>query len=199
MLSYQLKLKERNVNIDVPKLLDRAGRYMVSSSVGKIMMGGSTKPGEWTENKPLTVAIKRGSNPLRDTGQLMSSIHHTMRGTDSVVISTNRAGARLQNEGGTIRPKKGKYLWIPANYKVRQDLMRSGWSITNLIRKLKTTGQCRKSGHAFLYRKDKKDDWEVVFVLKESVHIPQRRFFGFEEKDKVEIMKIFRKAMDGSV
>ena len=199
MLSYSLKLKERNINIDVPKLLDRAGRYMVSSSVGKIMMGGSTKPGEWAENSALTVAIKRGSNPLRDTGQLMISIHHTMRGTDSVVVSTNRAGARLQNEGGTIRPKRGKYLWIPANYKVRQDLMRSGWSITNLIRKLKATGKCRKSGHAFLYRKGKEDEWEVIFILKESVHIPQRRFFGFEEKDRVEINKIFRKAMDGSV
>ena len=178
MLSYSLKLKERDVNINVPQLLERAGRYMVSSSVRKIMMGGSTKPGEWAEN---------------------SAIHHTMRGTDSVVISTNRAGARLQNEGGTIRPKRGKYLWIPANYKVRQDLMRSGWSITNLIRKLKATGKCRKSGHAFLYRKGKEDEWEVIFILKESVHIPQRRFFGFEEKDRVEINKIFRKAMDGSV
>ncbi len=199
MLSYSLKLKERNINIDVPKLLDRAGRYMVSSSVAKIMMGGSTKPGEWAENSSLTVAIKRGGNPLRDTGQLMSSIHHTMQGTDSVVISTNRVGARLQNEGGTIRPKKGKYLWIPADYRARQDLMRSGWSITNLIRKLRATGYCKQSGHAFLYLEKGSKKWRTVFILKESVHIPQRRFFGFEEKDKTEVRKIFRKAMDGSV
>lgn len=198
MLTYSLKLKERNINIDVPKLLDRAGRYMVSSSVGKIMMGGSTKPGEWAENSALTVAIKRGSNPLRDTGQLMSSIHHTMRGTDSVVVSTNRTGARLQNEGGTIRPKRGKYLWIPANYKVRQDLMRSGWSISTMIRRFKATGTCWIRNNGFYYRADDSKKVRRLFVLKESVSIPERRFFGFEDKDRDEIRRIFRKALDGS-
>jgi phage gpG-like protein len=69
---------------------------------------------------PLKFSRARGGDvPLRDRGILMASMQG--RGSNSIVRitgavleqGTNIEYARIQNDGGTIVPKKGKYLAIP--------------------------------------------------------------------------------------
>lgn len=189
MLKYTVNVKDREIYIDVRHMLQRAGRYMASSTVNKIQ--NMTSP----PNSALTVAIKSGNKPLRDTGQLMSSIHYSMKDPDSVAIGTNRIGARLQNEGGTITAKKAKYLWIPAGRWTRDQLRYSGWSITQLIRRLRQSGYCYQRGNVFYYRKKGSKTATKLFILKKSVHIPQRRFLYFSEVDVKEIDRIFRRSI----
>ena len=61
--------------------------------------------GQYQNNAPLTVALKGSSKPLADTGLLLSSINGRVEG-DKAIISTNRIGARINNEGGKITAKK---------------------------------------------------------------------------------------------
>ena len=192
MLHFTVNITSRNIDLDVSKLLQRAGRYMVSSTVDKIQ--NMTSP----PNSALTVAIKGGgkAKPLRDTGQLMSSIHYTMRDSSTVVVGTNRTGARIQNEGGTIRPKKAKYLWIPADNWARSQLRRNGWSITQTIRTLKGSGYCYRKGRLFVYRQKGSKEEKKLFILRDSVHIPQRRFFFISEDDEKEIRRILRSVIE---
>lgn len=51
----------------------------------------------------------RKGQPLRDTGRLMNSITHRT-GPDYIEIGTSVKYAAIQQFGGTIRPKRGKFL-----------------------------------------------------------------------------------------
>lgn len=194
MLYFTVNITQREIDLDVLNLLQRAGRYMVSSTVNKIQ-NMSNPP-----NSALTMAIKGGgkAKPLRDTGQLMSSIHYVLQDSSSVVISTNRTGARIQNEGGTIKPKRAKFLWIPADKWARDQLRRNGWSITQTIRTLKGSGYCYRKGRIFVYRQKGSKNEKKLFILKDSVYIPQRRFFFISEYDEKEIRRILRRVIENA-
>jgi phage gpG-like protein len=59
-----------------------------------------------------------GNKPLRDKGLLMASISggagslNRISG-NTVIVGTNRPGAALHQFGGTIRPKRAKFLTVP--------------------------------------------------------------------------------------
>lgn len=179
--------KIRPVELDSDKYLRRAARYQASETVKRI--ASKTTP----SNAPLTVAIKGSSKPLRDTGLLQNSIAYRVEG-NTAIIGTNRIGARLQNEGGTIKPKKARKLWIPANKKVRA-MLRNAGTITALIKKLNGQGYgCFRRGKAFMYCK-KGEKPEVLFILKDSVVIPARPFLYFTNDDIKAIGKIMKEVV----
>lgn len=182
----QMKLvrKIRSVELDSGKHLRRAARYQASEVVKRIASKAAPP------NAPLTVAIKGSSKPLRDTGLLESSIAYRVEGAVAT-IGTNRIGARLQNEGGTIRPRKARKLWIPANRNVRNMLRNSG-SIASLISSLRSQGySCYTRGNAFMYGK-KGEKQQVLFILKDSIVIPSRPFMYFNADDARRIGQIMK-------
>lgn len=92
----------------------RTGRELVQvmvSDVKRRFATGTTPGGaKW---KPLKYGRPRGgTQPLRDTGRLMASIVGRFDRT-SVTVGTAHPGAALANYGGTVRPRKGKFLAVP--------------------------------------------------------------------------------------
>lgn len=53
---------------------------------------------------------RRGTSTLFDTGHLNASIHHVVEGDHAVRWGSNLIYAAIHQTGGTILPKKGRYL-----------------------------------------------------------------------------------------
>jgi len=165
-------------------LMEGVGQYMASSTQRKI--AGGIQP----ENAPLTRAFKKGGLALRDTGKYIASITQKSDSTKAVVGSASIQG-RLIHQGGTIKPKKAKKLYIPAGAKARQMMRKFGLTPGTCIEGMKRAGYgiwMSKSGKALMAAqkgaKGKKGDAFVLFVLKDSVTIPARKHFFVDSVDK---------------
>ena len=193
-MALEIKIRkdgEYRVKLDRKGLLKKAAIYQQSSTVSKI--SNTTNPA----NAPLTVAIKGSSKPLADTGLLMSSITHRV-GEDRAIIGTSRRGARMANYGGDIRPRNARDLWIPANRKIRKELMTYGGKVGPLIRQYKSSGHyVFRRGNSFFARKrgSKQSKPIMLFILKKSVTVPARPFMYFSEKDMERIGKIMKESI----
>jgi phage gpG-like protein len=185
-------------------VMRRAAMYLQSSAGKKINSGISPA------NAPLTQEVKQGSQTLRDRGELMQSIapHSGSLWADA---STNLHYARILQEGGTIRPKNAKALWIPASAKTRT-LMRSYGASTprGLISAMKAGGYAGyKAGKAyFIYKKGrelksgkrgKRGQEFILFIIKDSVKIPARPFLYIDGKDEAYLMKLIRDGVTGAL
>lgn len=79
-----------------------------------------------TPYKPLRFPRPRGGTlPLRDTGRLQGSIgagpgHVERYQGDRVVVGTNLGYAAIHQYGGTIVPRRGKFLAIPATVEAQR-------------------------------------------------------------------------------
>lgn len=171
---------------DLQRRLDRAGRRMVSSTQAKI--SGTSSPA----NAPLTTALKGSSKPLRDTGALMASINHRVEGL-TVRVGTNRLGARINQQGGTIQAKPGKMLWIPASRAVKTRLAGAGGSIGRLLNRYRRSYWLYRKGNAFFARPKRGDARKEVmlFILRRSVTIPARPFLYVDDKDEQMLRSVF--------
>lgn len=143
---------------------------------------------------PLSAATQgyRGAGrPLQDTGSLRDSITAEATGTDTASVGTTKPYAAIQNNGGTIRAKKG-WLFIPAKG-TRQLQRRYGYSPGELLTKLKSDGYyVYRVGRTVCYRKRggrSSTPGKVVYYLKKSVVIPARRFFYLTDEEANAIMK----------
>lgn len=161
----------------------RVGAYGVSSTQKRIR---SNIP---PANAPLTVANKKGSGTLRDTGALMNSITHKT-GSTWAAWGSNLFYAKIHNEGGVITPKKSKYLYIPAGWNVRKLMRRHGETWDTTIKGMKASGYKiwrSKSGKALMASgKDGKPF--VLFILRESVTIPKRQYIDFDSEDQTNVL-----------
>lgn len=161
----------------------RVGAYGVSSTQKRIR---SNIP---PPNAPLTVANKKGSGTLRDTGALMNSITHKT-GASWAAWGSNLFYAKIHNEGGVITPKKSKYLYILAGWNVRKLMRRHGETWDTTIRDMKSSGYKiwrSKSGKALMASgKDGKPF--VLFILRESVTIPKRQYIDFDSEDQTNVL-----------
>lgn len=93
-----------------PELGRELVQIVVSDVKSRFLTSTAPDGRQW---KPLKYARPRGpGQPLLDTGALMASITGTFDAT-SVTVGTNRPGAALHQFGGTVRPKKGKFLTVP--------------------------------------------------------------------------------------
>lgn len=177
--------------IMMPSLLRQVGDHMVSSVQRRINSGIGP------ENAPLTVAVKRGSQTLRDRGQLLSSIAARVSSTQ-VAVGTNRQGAATNHFGATITAK-GKWLWIPASSRIRTFQRRYGFKVSQVMAGVKSAGysvwiQSKKNSSGIvLAKKGKKGKPFALFILKKSVVIPPRPFMLIDSDDRATIMTLVRR------
>ena len=140
------------------------------------------------ENAPITQAVKQGNNPLKDTGSLRRSITARHSATQAAV-GTNLAYAHLHNpengqEKTVIRPKKSRFLCIPASAKTRTLFRRYGWSPREVIAGLQQSGVSvyrpyKKGGRVrsnVIMAQKKGEKPFALFILKKSIIIPARPF-----------------------
>lgn len=180
MMEVTIARKGRELSIDPAVLNAKVGRHMVSSTQRKIRQGVTPA------NAPLTVAVKRGDRTLRDSGQLMASITYRSD-AQKTVVGTNRIGARLQQFGGTVRAKNGKYLWIPAGAWTRKMQRRYGFKAGQVIAGLRADKwdvRIFSKGARGVCTARKNRTFRVVFVLKKQVRIPARPFLFIDDLDR---------------
>ncbi len=141
------------------------------------------------KNSPLTQKIKKGKNTtLRDSGTLRKSL--TARHTEnSAEVGTNVPYAKIHNppdgrKETVIRPKKSKYLCIPAGPFTRRKFRQYGWSPREVISGLEADGYSvyrpyKKGGGRranVIMAKKEGEKAKVIFILKKSITIPARPF-----------------------
>lgn len=126
--------------------------------------------------KPLAWPRARGgSKPLRDRGLLMASVsargagHVEDYAADSLVFGTNHESAALHQHGGTIRPRKGKFLAIP----LTKEAARAGRP-RGFPEPLHFASRNPSKSGALMDRKGK-----AQFALVKQVTITARPFLGF--------------------
>lgn len=182
MMEVTISRKGRELDVDPAALNAKVGRYMVSSTQRKIRQGVAPA------NAPLTVAVKKGGRTLRDSGKLMASISY--RGdAQKAVVGTNRIGATLQQFGGTVRAKNGKYLWIPASARIRALQRKYGFQATDVLDGLRRDGYVywftkgNGTGRCVRARKGKGKPFSV-FILKQTVKVPARPFLFVDDLDR---------------
>lgn len=184
------ELSKRLKSGSLEPTMRRVSKYLVSSAVRKI--NGNIPP----ENAPLTQTVKRGNKTLRDNGQLMASIA-PQNGRDWAAAQTNKAQAKILQEGGEIKGK-GKGLWLPATERTRS-LMRkyNAQRPGELIDAMKADGYTLfRTGKVFCARKKRgKGEPFALFIIKDSVKIPARPFLYLDDVDEKHITKEIKKAV----
>lgn len=149
--------------------LDAAtGRELVQLAVSDVkrrFATGTTPDGApW---KSLRYGRANGGNqPLRDTGALMASI--TGRATaDEVIVGTNHPGAGLQNFGGTVVPRRGKFLALALSAQAKRAGSPRNMRGTKAQPLFARRINGRLVGH---------------FLLVKKVAVPRREFLGLSEQ-----------------
>jgi phage gpG-like protein len=126
--------------------------------------------------------------PLRDRGLLLASLtaggaHHVQEISDAaLVVGTNLDYARLQQEGGEVRPTSAKALAIPLTAEAARVGCARDWTGPPLFVFRATKGQ-----HAFLAEAQQKGGRKsftqlvLHYILVASVKVPARPFLGFSK------------------
>lgn len=118
-----------------------------------------------------------GGKPLRNTGLLAASVSASCTG-DELALRANAPGARLHQEGGTVRPTRAKALAIP----VTPEAVRAG-SARRFPRRLFALGaKAAGKGKGALAESDGRGGVKVHYLLRQSVDVPARPYLGVSEK-----------------
>lgn len=134
-----------------------------------------------------------GGPPGTGTRKLQQSITATPAKNGRSIVGTNVPYARIQELGGTLKPRTKKYLTVPVNDRAAQ--MRAN------TKDLRTQNLTFRKGHhpgiAFLWRttKGKNARSELMFVLKRFVRIPARPFMrpaATSKENQSAMVKAFR-------
>lgn len=151
-------------------ILDRIGGLAVS------LVQKNIEQGSWAPNAGLTASVKQGNKPLRDRGQLLSSITYRVEGY-KVVVGTNHPAAELLHNGGTVRPVKSKALAIPAGPWVRTMMRGTDVSPRTMLDQLRGSGwSIWRQGNVILGRKQGGKEPLPLFILRTAVTVPARPF-----------------------
>ena len=149
---------------------------------------------------PATTGYRGAGRPLQDTGSLRDSIAHKVIDGRAVTVGTNKIYAAIQNNGGVIRAKKAKWLWLPAAG-TRQLQRRFGYGPTDVLNGMKAAGYAvyfMKDKRVVCYREKKRSRNEagnlgykshILYYLKKSVEIPARKFFYLSDGEMNLLMK----------
>jgi len=189
-------------SLKAPADLEKIGGMAVEMIRGKIHKGEGFAP-----LSPATVAYRGNGRPLQDTGALRDSITFKVIDEKTVSVGANKPYAAIQNNGGVIRAKNAKWLWIPAAG-TRRLQRRYGYSVTDVLNGLKAAGYTvffMKDKRVVCYREKRRTRNEkgelyfrtrIIFYLKKSVEIPARRFFYLNERDMQLIMQEVGSALE---
>lgn len=119
---------------------------------------------------------KAGGTTLYQRGQLSRSIKYRTEG-DSVIISAGGQDvpyARIQHEGGIIKPKNAKYLAIPITAKARLSYARNYDGETFIA-------------NGMIFEKDEGGKIHPIYALKKQVIIPPRPYMELLPDDLTKI------------
>ena len=179
---------------DAQPMMEKIGSRSVGLIQQDIKMGREPNGTPMIPDSSLTKEVKRGSSPLRDTGELMNSFSYQASAKD-VAIGTNVIYASIHQEGGIISKVMG-YLCIPLTFQARQVAKGSGgMAHGGSLRGVKGLFVLRsKKGNLFLCRNVKQkiggayariqgkskatynNYLEFWAILKKNVKIPRRAF-----------------------
>jgi phage gpG-like protein len=209
-MNYKIKVSDLKNNSFYTKLYssdDLMKRIAVrghSIILGRLKSGTIAPP-----NAPATKEVKRGDKTLQDNGQLLGSIHYRWTDKEAAVASDHIA-ALVNNPPDNrteiiLKPKKAKYLTIPASYQTRTFMRRYGFSPREVIAGLEKDGwtvwrpltkNMKRPANIILAQKkafkrgannSSKQEAVKLFYLKKSVRMPVRRFLYLTE-DELEII-----------
>lgn len=91
---------------DTQDLMDSIGEALVSSTLKRFQDEKTPEGEKW---EPSARAAAKGGKTLSNTGDLMKSIDKYAT-SSKVMVGSNKEYARIHQLGGTVRPKKGKFL-----------------------------------------------------------------------------------------
>lgn len=166
------------------------------------------RTGDFEANAPATVAAKGSSSPLVDTGRYLQSIT-VAYGDTFAAWGSNDIRARLLHDGGTVTPKRAKFLAFPVTRPARRLVRRFGGRGQGSNRKavdgLRAAGyrvwtkvRPDGSGGAVLYAKGR-GDVRVLLVLKKSVTVPARPHFVLDRAERAEIARLAASWLGGKL
>ena len=173
MNSHQFAEQIKALGESFPEAAKRAAAsiaIVAAGAVKKSMTEGVSPDG--TPFKALSWSRPQGgSKPLLNTGVLRASI--TAEANDvGVTIRANAPGARLQQEGGTVKPVHAQALTIP----ISKEAVRAG-SARNFPRPLFVLKK-KDGGEGSLAEKTKDGKIVVHYLLRKSVTVPARPYLG---------------------
>ena len=166
------------------RLLDYVGNLAVS------LVQKQIEEGPWVPNAALTIAVKQGDKPLRDRGQLLSSITYRAEGPTTIVVGTNHPAAEILHNGGTVRPSRSKALAIPAGSWVRTLMRGTSPAPRQMLEQLRGSGWWvwRQKNVVLGQKKGGKKDPIPLFILRTSVTIPGRPFMRMSNEQVEKIL-----------
>jgi phage gpG-like protein len=188
-------LDELARSLQNPGNLSTIGGMAVEMIRSHIHSGQGFKP-----LSPATVDYRGNGRPLQDTGALRDSIAFKAVDGRTVSVGTNKPYAAIQNNGGTVRAKNAKWLWIPAAG-TRQLQRRYGYGPTAVLNGLKADGYSVyfSAGSRVVCWKEKRRSRSeegkleykshILYYLKKSVEIPARKFFYLTDREMSLLMK----------
>lgn len=162
-----LEIERRSVNL-LPVM--QAGRIMAVSEVQRRFQTGTDVRGaSWP---PLRFPRPSGGNPkpLLNNGLLRASITGAET-QESITVGTNAVQANLMHFGGTVRPKKGRFLAIPMT--VEATRVAGPRVFPGRLRAI-----VRRGARGGVLRDEA---GKVQFLLVRSAEIPARPFMGFSD------------------
>ncbi len=141
------------------KLMKSIG-ILISNKIKQRIRSGKVQP---QTNKT------NGKKTLNESGRLWRSITYKIKG-NTIIVGTNVKYAKIHHFGGTIFPKKAKYLAIPLTPAAKVKSPRD-WENTFI-----------KKG--IIFRNLDNGNVEALYALKKSVKIPARPYMFIDNKDK---------------
>lgn len=144
-----------------------------------------------------------GQPPAKDTGTLGRSIQIDATNPEKLRVGTNLVYAKIQEFGGTIRPKKVKMIPVPVNQRAR-DLMRK---YPGGLRDIPNLSRIESAGGIYIIEKlQKKRGKQVrevigaVWHLRNSVRLAARPYMrpslqAYAPKAGQDFARAFRAAM----
>ncbi len=193
-MDFQIKVEEYRNNSFFARIADAKPLMKELSLMGLSAIQKNLESNIKPDNAPLTKAVKKGSNTLRDLGDLRKSL--TARHSDtSAEVGTACPYARVHNPDDgksetVIKPKRAKYLCLPASPKTHTFFRHYGWSPREVIAGLESSGYSvyrpYKKGTSIrgdvIMAKKKGEKPEAIFILKKEVKIPARPFMFLSDK-----------------
>jgi phage virion morphogenesis protein len=111
---------------DLKPVLRSIGEYVMESTQKRIKAGGPAPDGTpWQALSPGYLLVKKGPGLLRESGQLLDTLHWQLEGDAAVAIGSNKVYAAIHQFGGKtkahrIEARNGKALaWPGAKHPVK--------------------------------------------------------------------------------
>lgn len=169
-----------NITITDKQLLATLG-VLIRRKIQTRIRAGETEP---KTNKPKWQKGKRST--LVNTTKLLKSINYKVVDNNTLIISAGGPGipyARILHEGGTITPKRAKFLTIPLCAEAAAKRARDFDNI--FIRK------------GIIYQNLEDGKIRALYVLKKQVTIPARPYLYLKSNEIEEIQKeLFKTILD---